>query len=84
MKQAQMAVLAKFKAANVKTVREKTTDRVSLIMLAVLRHKYGWGRKRLKAFWENVEEMSQDISNKLLTFEDIQKTLEEEAGVVFE
>lgn len=83
MKQAQQDALAKFRAANIKTIRKKAVDDVTIIMLAALR-KQGWGKKRLKQYWDEVCELSQDISAGYLTFDDIYQALEEEVGIVFE
>ena len=52
------------------------------IFFTVMRDKEGWGEKRLRRLWDEVNDLSDSISGGYVSIKDLMQTLEEEAGIV--
>lgn len=54
------------------------------ILLTVLRDKEGYGYKRLRRVWDNVNKLSEEISEGRVSVQDLAQTLEDEAEITLE
>ena len=52
------------------------------IFFTVMRDKEGWGVKRLRRLWDEVNDLSDSISGGYVSVSDLMETLEAEAGIV--
>lgn len=57
-------------------------DTAWAIFFTAMRDKEGWGVKRLRRLWDEVNELADSISKGYVSVEDLKKALEEEAGIV--
>ena len=64
-----------------KDVSKKTVPLVLYASLEVLRTKYGFGRKRLKAFAEYVFEIYDGLNRDYVGFDDIAEAIQKETGI---
>lgn len=73
-------------AADVEKAKKKAQNQAInitwAIFFTVMRDKEGWGAKRLRRLWDEVNELSDSISQGYITVDDLMKTLDEEAGIV--
>lgn len=53
------------------------------IFFFVMWDKEGWGKKRLRRVWDEVSFLSDAIAEGYVSLDDLEKTLEKEAGIVF-
>lgn len=51
------------------------------IFFTVMRDKEGWGMKRLRRLWDEVNDLSDSISKGYVSVPDLMQTLEDEAGI---
>lgn len=65
----------------VKDVAKKTVPLVLYASLDVLRTKYGFGRKRLKAFAEHVFQIYDGLNRDYVGFDDIAEAIQKETGI---
>lgn len=72
--------------ADVRRETEKAKDRAIQYAMAVflltMYDKEGWGRKRLRRVWDNVNDLSDSIANGYVSIFDLTKALEDEAGII--
>lgn len=64
--------------------RDATTEAVRYawaIIFSVMRDKEGYGVKRLRRLWTEVEDLSDSVSQGYVNAKDLIKTLEDEAGI---
>lgn len=54
------------------------------ISLTVLRDKWGFGRIRLKRYWEQINKLSEEMAEGRVSVVDLMDTLREEAGIIIE
>ena len=54
------------------------------IFFSVMRDKEGYGKKRLRRVWNEVNELSDSISKGYVNVKDLMKTLADEAGIYLE
>lgn len=64
-----------------KSVAKRVIPLVLYTSLMVLHDKYGFGRKRLGDFTEEVFNLYEAIDKKFVTFEDLVEAIEKETGV---
>jgi len=69
---------AKVKAENL------AIDKCWTITLTVLRDDFGFGKKRMRRFWEDVEKLSDEINKHEITIKDLAETIEKENHIVLE
>lgn len=62
-------------------VSRKVIPVILLTSLMVLRDKYGFGRKRLSDFAEQVFDVYEAVDREFVTFDDLAETIEKETGV---
>ena len=55
-----------------------------VIFLTVMRDKFGYGVTRLKRIYEEINQLSQSISDGYVSLYDLQKVLEDEAAIFME
>lgn len=69
-------------------VAQKATERAFILMLGipsmVLRDQFGFGRKRLEKFTDEVFELYDSYDKDYITLDDLIKTIYEETGVKIE
>lgn len=70
--------------ADVNKAKEKAITYAMLVFLFVMYDKEGWGRKRLRRVWDEVNDLSDSISKGYVSLKDIQITLEKEAGIIID
>ncbi len=51
------------------------------IMFSVLRDKFGWDVEQLQKMWDEVEDLSDSVTQGYVSVADMMQTLEEEAGI---
>ena len=71
-------------AKDVQNAKSDAVTQVWAIFFTVMHDKEGYGKKRLKRVWRHVNELSDSITQGYVKISDLQKTLEEEMGVVLE
>ena len=71
-------------AKDVQNAKNDAVTQVWAIFFTVMHDKEGYGKKRLKRVWRHVNELSDSITQGYVKISDLQKTLEEEMGVVLE
>ena len=54
---------------------------VTIIFLFVMRDKFGYGKKRLKRLYNEVEKLAESISLGYVRLTDLQLALEQESGI---
>lgn len=64
-----------------KDVSKKTVPLVLYASLEVLRTKYGFGKKRLKAFAEYIFEIYDGLQRNYVGFDDIAEAIQKETGI---
>lgn len=64
-----------------KDVSKKTVPLTLYASLEVLRTKYGFGRKRLKAFAEYVFQIYDGLDKNYVSFDDIAEAIQKETGI---
>ena len=69
-------------AADVAKAKSDAITTVWAIFFSVMRDKEGYGLKRLKRLWDEVNDLSDSITKGYVSIADLTKTLEEEAGIV--
>lgn len=52
-----------------------------VIMFTCLGDKWGWGKKRLKRLWDDVEQLSDSVIKGYVSIDDLTRALKEEKGV---
>lgn len=52
------------------------------VFLFTMYDKEGWGRKRLRRVWDNVNDLSDSIAKGYVSIFDLTKALEDEAGII--
>lgn len=74
-------------AADVKKAKEQAQsfalDAAWAIFFTALRDKEGFGEKRLRRVWDEVNAISDSIQREYITVADLRRALKEEAGIVF-
>lgn len=58
-------------------------DAAWAIFFTALRDKEGFGEKRLRRVWDEVNAISDSIRREYITVADLQQAIKEEAGIVF-
>ena len=53
------------------------------VFFFVMWDKEGWGKKRLRRVWDEVSFLSDTIAEGYVSLDDLEKTLEKEAGIIF-
>ncbi len=51
------------------------------IMFTALRDKFGWDAEKLQKMWDEVEDLSDSVTQGYVSVADMMRTLEEEAGI---
>ena len=54
------------------------------ILLSVMRDKEGYGQKRLRRLWDEVNYLSESVSSGRVNIRDLAETLRDEAGITLE
>lgn len=54
------------------------------IFFSVMRDKEGYGKKRLRRIWNEVNELSDSIAKGYVNVKDLMRALDEEAGILLE
>lgn len=54
------------------------------IFFSVMRDKEGYGKKRLRRIWNEVNELSDSIAKGYINVKDLMRALDEEAGILLE
>ena len=67
-----------------KEAQNKAVNVAWAIFFTVMRDKEGYGIKRLKRIWREVNELSDSISQGYVNVKDLMQTLDEEAGIILE
>lgn len=62
-------------------VQEDATKFISLLMLTVLRDKFGFGRTRLDRAWDAVNDLADSVAKGYVSVADLEKTLLTEANI---
>ena len=72
--------------ADVEKAERKATDYAATFVWAVcfsvMRDKFGWGPVRLMRLWDEVIKMADSIAQGYVKVEDLERALEDEAGIV--
>ena len=77
---ATMADVAKAK----REAQVRSINAAWAILLTALRDKEGYGYKRLRRVWDNVNKLSEEISEGRVSVQDLAQTLEDEAEITLE
>ena len=64
--------------------KDKAINFAIVIFLSVMRDKFGYGVVRLKRIYDEINKLSQSISEGYVSLYDLQKVLEDEAGIFME
>lgn len=67
-----------------KDAQNKAINITWAIFFTVMRDKEGYGIKRLKRIWNEVNKLSDSISQGYVSVKDLIRTLDEEMGIVLE
>lgn len=54
------------------------------ILFSVMRDKEGYGQKRLRRLWDEVNYLSESVSSGRVNIQDLAETLRDEAGITLE
>ncbi|WP_306568968.1 hypothetical protein [Faecalispora jeddahensis] len=65
-----------------KTAQSQAINTAWAIFFTVMRDKEGWGIRRLRRLWDEVNDLSDSISGGYVNVSDLVQALEEEAGIV--
>lgn len=65
-----------------KTAQNQAINIAWAIFFTVMRDKEGWGMKRLRRLWDEVNDLSDSISGGYVSVSDLMQALEDEAGIV--
>lgn len=71
-------------AKDVQKAKSAAVTQVWAIFFTVMHDKEGYGKKRLKRLWKEVNALSDSVIKGYVKISDLQKTLDEEMGVVLE
>ena len=77
----QVATMKDINSAKNRARDEAITYAFAIIM-SRLSDKWGWGRIRMGRLWDQVNEISEAISEGRVKVDDLMKALEEERGIV--
>ena len=69
-------------AADVAKAKREAVMSAIAIFFTVMRDKEGYGIKRLRRLWDEVNDLSDSITKGFVSVPDLIKVLEEEAGIV--
>lgn len=76
------------KASDVKRmkneIKNEAVTAALVIFLTVMRDKFGYGVTRIKRIYEEINKLSQSISEGYVSLYDLKKVLEDEAGIFME
>ena len=71
----------------IKAKKQAQTQAINItwaIFFTVMRDKEGYGKKRLRRVWNEVNELSDSISKGYVNVKDLMRVLDEEAGILLE
>jgi hypothetical protein len=71
----------------IKAKKQAQTQAINItwaIFFSVMRDKEGYGKKRLRRIWNEVNELSDSISKGYVNVKDLMRVLDEEAGILLE
>lgn len=74
------ASMADVKKAKVKATNDAISQ-VWALFLTVMRDKEGYGKTRLNRIWNEVNYLADSVSDGRVSFDDLIKTIEDEAGI---
>ena len=64
-----------------KDARELAVDTAIALFLTVLRDKEGYGPKRIRRVWDEVQELSDSVVQGYVSIDDLKAALRDEAGI---
>lgn len=71
---------------NIEDAKQEATgngiEAALLVMFSVLHDKHGWGRKRMNAFFDRLNELSGDVACRKVSILELEDTLRKKYGVV--
>lgn len=68
-------------AADVKRAKDEAIQIVWAIFFSVMRDKEGYGNRRLKRLWDEVNALADSVSQGYVSITDLARTLRDEAGI---
>lgn len=55
-----------------------------VVFMSVMYDKEGYGKKRMRRVWNEVNDLSDSIAEGYVNLDDLEKMLEDEAGIILE